>query len=164
MSVEQHLVGLQQIRPDQKGPAVRQLDVGNLQLGALTTQDRKILAPVKLECLTRTKRQGHKGAAAYRLLLSLPIVAPVTRKIRDPAVRSGKSENYQIGMQLLQRAPLLARLAGLRLQPSGQLVGERIELALPLRCRELRLDRARIQIFCNRIARQTSASRNLTDR
>ena len=37
MGIEQHLVGLQKIGPDQKGPAVRQLDVGNLQLGALAT-------------------------------------------------------------------------------------------------------------------------------
>jgi len=36
MSVEQHLVRLQQIGSDQKGTAVRQLDVGDLQLRALT--------------------------------------------------------------------------------------------------------------------------------
>ena len=40
MGIEQHLVRLQQIRPDQKDPAVRQLDMGDLQLGAVAAQHR----------------------------------------------------------------------------------------------------------------------------
>ena len=92
-------MGLQQIRPDQKGAAVRQLDMGDLQLCALTAQNGEILAPVELEGFPQAKRQGHEGAASCRLLFSLPLDAPVTRKSRDPAVRPGKSENHQIGMQ-----------------------------------------------------------------
>lgn len=141
MGIEQHLMGLQQIRPDQKGPAVRQLDVGDLQLRALTAQDGEILAPVELERLTRAKRQWYEGAAPCRLLLSLPIGPPVTRKSRDPIVGPVKSENHQISMHLLQRPPLLARPSRFRLQPAGKLLRERIQLALTLRRRELRLDR-----------------------
>jgi len=55
------------------GPAVRQLDVGHLQLGALAAQDRKVLAPVKLDRLTWAERQRHKGPAPRRLLFALPI-------------------------------------------------------------------------------------------
>mgnify|MGYP003638906595 CR=1 FL=1 len=155
---------LQQIGSDQKGTAVRQLDVGDLQLRALTTQNGKILAPVELEGLARAERKRHKGAAPCRLLLLLPIGPPLSRKSRNPAVGAVKSENHQIGMQLLQRAPLLARFAGLRLQPPGQLVGERIELTLPLRGRELRLDRARVQIFGDGVARHARATRDLAGR
>ena len=61
-------------------------------------------------------------------------------------------ERHQIGMHLLQRAPLLSRLGPLCLQPAGQLVSERIQLALPLRRREMRLNRARIQILLDGVA------------
>jgi hypothetical protein len=93
VGIEQHLVRLQQIRPDQKAPAVRQLDLGDLQLRALAAQNGKILAPVELERLARTKRKGHEGAAPCRLLLPLPIDLPVTRKSRDPVVGALKSED-----------------------------------------------------------------------
>ena len=82
MGVKQHLVGLQQIGPDQKGPTVRQLDMGNLQLCALTAEEGIILAPIKLERLARTKSQGNERAAPRRLLLPLPICPPVTGKGR----------------------------------------------------------------------------------
>ena len=49
MGIKQHLVGLQQIGADHKSAAVRQLDMGDLQLGALTGQNRKTLTPVELE-------------------------------------------------------------------------------------------------------------------
>ena len=108
VGIEQHLVRLQQISPDQKGPAVRQLDMGNLELGALTTQDRKILASVELERLAWAKRQRHEGAAPCRLLISLPIGPPVARKRGDPAVGPIEPENHQIRMHLLQRPSLFA--------------------------------------------------------
>jgi|GEM_PF-1847787 hypothetical protein len=47
--------------------------MGNLELGAFVTQDRKVFAPVELECLTQTKGQRHEGTVPCRLLLSLPI-------------------------------------------------------------------------------------------
>ena len=49
--VEQHLMGLQGIGPQKEGPAVRQLDMRHLQLHPLAADDRKVLAPVKLERL-----------------------------------------------------------------------------------------------------------------
>ena len=100
MGIEQHLMCLQQIGPDQEGSAVRQHDVGDLELGALAAQDCKILTPIELEGLARPKREWHEGAASCRLLLPLPVGPPVTRKSRDPIVRPGKSKNHQIGMQL----------------------------------------------------------------
>jgi len=164
MCIEQHFVRLQQISPDQKGPAVRQLNMGDLQLCALTAQNGKILAPVELECLARAKRQWHKGAASRRLLLSLPIDPPVTRKSRDPAIGPVKPEHHQIGMQLLQCSPMLARLGHLRLQPAGKLLGERIKFALPIRRRELRLDCVRVQILLDGVARHSRPPRNLAER
>jgi hypothetical protein len=38
-------VGLQKIGPDDKGEAVRQLEVRHLQFGALAAEDRPVLAP-----------------------------------------------------------------------------------------------------------------------
>ena len=67
-------------------------------------------------------------------------------------------------MQLLQRSPLLARLAGLRLQPARKLLGERIQLARTIRNGELRLDRIRLQMLLHSIARDTRSSCNLADR
>jgi len=49
MGVKQHLVGLQKIGPDDKGEAVRQLEVRHLQFGALAAEDRPVLAPIELK-------------------------------------------------------------------------------------------------------------------
>ena len=70
--VEQHFVGLQQIGPNNERPAVRQLGMGHLQLGALAAQNGPVLTPVELEGLARSEHQGHEGAAPAGLLLSLP--------------------------------------------------------------------------------------------
>jgi hypothetical protein len=45
MRVKQHLVGLQQIGPDDESAAVAQLEVRHLQLDALAAEDRPVLAP-----------------------------------------------------------------------------------------------------------------------
>ena len=60
MRVEQHLVGLQQVGPEQERPAVRELDVGDLQLRALAAQHRPVLAPVELEGLPGRNTSGTK--------------------------------------------------------------------------------------------------------
>lgn len=65
--VEQHLVGLQGIGPQKEGPAVRQLDMGDLELHPLATDYRKVLAPVELERLAGAESQGDEGAAPRRL-------------------------------------------------------------------------------------------------
>jgi hypothetical protein len=58
MGIEQHLVGLEQVGPDQEGPAVRELHVRHLKLGALPAQHRGILAPVELEGLAGRNVRG----------------------------------------------------------------------------------------------------------
>ena len=115
--VKQHLVRLQWIGAEQKGPAVRQLDMGHLQLGAFTAQNGKVLAPVKLEGLAGIKMQRHKGPAPRRLLFALAICFPPSRKGRHPGIRAGEAKHHEIGMQLLYGPPFLARLASLGLQP-----------------------------------------------
>jgi len=164
MRIEQHLVGLQQIGTDQEGPAVRQLDMRHLQLRALAAEKSPIFAPVELECLARSEGKRHEGAASRRLARALPIGPPVPGKGGDPVVGTGEAERHQIGVELLQRPPLLARLRGLRLQPARQLLGKGVKLARPFRRGELRLDRARLQILPDRVPRQPAAPRNLTDR
>ena len=161
VSIEQHLVGLEQIGAEQEGTAMRQLDMGDLQLGALSAEDRIILAPVELERLACAKGQGDEGAAPRRLLLPLAIGAPGSGKGGDPIVGPREAESDQIGMELLQRPALLARFACFRLQSGAQLLGEGIELAWPCGRRELRLHRARIQILLDGVPRQAGPPRDL---
>jgi len=86
VGVEQHLVGLQGIGPQEEGPAVRQLDMGDLELYACPANNRKILAPVELERLAWCEHQRHEGAAPCRLFLALPICFP-NRRENDPPDR-----------------------------------------------------------------------------
>ena len=102
------VMGLQQIRPHKKGPTVRQLDMGDLQLGALAAQHSKILAPIELKRLARSKDQRHEGSAPWGLACLLPLRPPVTRKRCNTAIGTGEAQYHQIRMQLLCRSPLLA--------------------------------------------------------
>jgi hypothetical protein len=47
MRIEQHLMRLQQIGPDHKRAAVRQLYVSDLQLDALATNISPVFAPIE---------------------------------------------------------------------------------------------------------------------
>ena len=136
----------------------------DLQLGALAADHGIVLTPVELESFTRAEGQRNKSAASRCLLFSLPLCAPFTGEGSNPVVGAGKPQCDQIGMELRQGAALLARLRGLGLQPACQLVGKRVELAGPLRHRELRLDRARLQILPDGVARQPGPTRDLADR
>ena len=162
--VKQHLMGLQERGPDQKSPAVRQLDMSDLKLGAFAAQNRKVLAPVELESLARAESQRDERATPGGLLLALAISPPLPRKGRHTVVGTREAQLHQIGMQLLQRSSLLARLPGLGLQPARQLLGKRIQLARPLRCREHRLDRPFLQILLDGVPRQPGPARDLADR
>ncbi len=53
VSVEQHLVGLQQVGSDQKGSAMGQLDMRDLQLRPLAADDGIVLAPNRTGMLRR---------------------------------------------------------------------------------------------------------------
>ena len=67
-------------------------------------------------------------------------------------------------MQLLYGPPLLARLTSLDLQPTHQLLGKGVQLALPLRRREFWLDGVRRQMLGHGIPRHTCQTRDLADR
>jgi hypothetical protein len=138
--------------------------VRDLELRALATQNGKIFVPVELECLARAKRQRNEGAAACRLLLSLAICAPLSGEGCQAVVASGEAERDQISMHPLQGPPLLTRLPRLSLQPACQLVGKRIKFAGPLRRRKARLDRPRVQILLDRIARHSGPPCALAER
>ena len=118
MRVEQHLVGLQQIGPDQERPAMRQLDVSHLQLDALAADMGPVLAPVELERLARLEHKRHECPAIRRLLRALPVSFPGPHEGRDPLIRAVIAKLNQISVHLLGGAPVLARLALLGHQPA----------------------------------------------
>ena len=110
------------------------------------------------------ERQRHENAATAGLLLQLPGGLPVASEGRHAIVGAVIAEGDQIGVQLLDRALLLARLPRLLSQHMRQLVGVGIQLARPVREVELRLDAVRAQVFADRVPRQPSAPRYLSDR
>ncbi len=118
MRVEQHLMRLEQIGPDQERPAVRQRDVSHLQLDALAAGMGPVLAPIELERLARLEHQRHECPAIRRLLRALPISSPSPHKGCDPLIRAVIAKLNQICVHLLGGAPVLARLALLRHQPA----------------------------------------------
>src|SRR5690606_27876756 len=136
----------------------------DLELHALAADDRKVLAPVKLKRLAGSESQRDKGAAPCRLFRALPICFPLSRKGCNTVVGTGEAKSDKIGMHLLQRLPFFASLLCIRLQPARQLLGKRVKLARPFRCRELGLDRIGLQILLDGIARQTRAPLDLPDR
>jgi hypothetical protein len=71
--VEQHLVRQKQVGPEQERPAVRQLDVGDLELRVLPRDRRPVLAPVELERLPGLEEQWHEGPASCGLLFALAV-------------------------------------------------------------------------------------------
>jgi hypothetical protein len=91
--------------------------VRHLQFGALAAENRPVFRPVELEGFAGFERQRHEGAAPARLHLALTIRFPGTRKGGNPAVRALIAEAHQVGVQLLDRALLLARPVRFRPQP-----------------------------------------------
>lgn len=98
--------------------AVAELGVGHLQLGALAADDGPVFAPVELERFTGTEGQGHEGASASGSLGFLPFGLPDTCKGGHAVVRTVVAQSGQVGVHLLDRAPLFARFAGLSLEPA----------------------------------------------
>lgn len=164
MGIEQHLMRLQEIGPNDEGAAVAQLRVRHLQFGALIADDGPIFRPIELEGFAGVKRQGHICPAARRLQFSLPIITPFPSKCRNPIVGALVAKAHQIGMQLLHRPLLLAVLLGFALQPGRQPISKRIKLAWPLRDFELRLHAVQAQVFADGIPGQASPAANLPDR
>ena len=110
VGVEQHLMGLLRIGPENEGAAVGELEVSDLQFGSLAADDRPVFRPVELERFARQKRQRHEHAAAARLLFLLPSGLPVASEGRHAIVGTVIAEGSQIGVQLLGRPLLLSRL------------------------------------------------------
>ena len=164
MGVEQHLMGLLRVGPEEEGAAIAELEVSHLQLGPLATDDRPIFRPVELKRLARQKRQRHKHAATACLLLLLPSGLPVASEGRHAIVGAVIAEGGQISVQLLGRPLLLAGLPGLLPQHLRQLVGVGVQLGRAVRDVELRFNGVRAQVFADCVPRQTCASGYLSDR
>jgi hypothetical protein len=143
VGIKQHLVRLQQVGPEQERAAVRELDVGDLELRVLPGDRRPVLAPVELERLPGLEEQRYEGATSCGLLFALTVRPPLPREGRDPAVGAGVAQGDQIRVELLQGPPLLAGLPRFSLQPGRQLVGKGVQFARPLRHPERRLHRSR---------------------
>ena len=164
VGIKQHLVGLQQIGSDKKGPAIAELDMRHLQLGPLIAEDGPIFGPVELERLARRKTQWHKGPATCGLHLALPIRPPFPGKGRDPIVGPVKPQADQVRMQLLEGPLLLAGPVRFRLQPGSQSVRKGVKLARPVGNLELRLNPVRPQILADSVPGQAGPATNLPDR
>ena len=162
--VEQHLVGLERIGSHDERSAVRELGVRRLQLGPLAAEHGPVLAPVELEGLARREDQGNERAAAAGLGIALTVGLPGPHEDGNAPKGAAIAQGHQIGVHLLRRALLLARLAGLDLQPPRQLLRERIQLARPLGNLDLRLHRPGAQVLADRVARQARAPLDLPDR
>ena len=67
MGVEQHLVGLLRIGPENEGAAVGELEVGDLQFGSLAADEGPVFRPVELKRLAGQESQRHEHAAAALL-------------------------------------------------------------------------------------------------
>jgi hypothetical protein len=87
--VEQHLVALLQVGAVKESPAVAELEVRHLQLGADAVDDDVVLAPVELEGLARAERQRHEGVLSGGALRFLLLQAPLASEGRHPVVRAG---------------------------------------------------------------------------
>jgi len=129
MGIEQHLVGLQEICAQEECPAVAELELRDLQLGALAVNDRPVLAPVELKRFALSEKQRDERTFAGCLRLLQLLLAPATCEGGHAVVGSGEAECTQIGVDLLEGASLLARLVGFRLEPTRQLGGIAVELA-----------------------------------
>ena len=93
--------------------------------------------------------------------IALAVGLPAARKGCNTAVGAIEAQGDEIGVHLLDRAPLLARAASLDPQPTRQLLGERVQLARPVGRLEPGLNRARTKVLADRIARQSGPSLNL---
>ncbi len=144
-------------------PAVTELEVGHLQLGAHPSDDRPVLAPVELEGLTRTEGQGHEGAATGGLLGHQALLVPKPGKGGNPVVGARIAQGLQIGVHLFDGAPQLAGPASFRLEPAGELQGEGIELGRADPLGVMRLGLARAQVLADGVAREARAAGDLAD-
>ena len=86
VGIEQHLMRLQPIGPDQKCAAVGQLDMGDLKLETLAPDIGPVLAPIELERLAWLKDQRHENTTVSRMLSTLSFAPPVPHEGRDTLI------------------------------------------------------------------------------
>jgi hypothetical protein len=163
VGVEQHLVGLLRIGPQNEGSAVGELEVGDLQLGPLTRNHRPVLRPVELERLAGQEHERHENAAPGGLLLSMPGRSPLAGERGHAIVGAVVAQGHKVSRQLLRRPLLLTELGRLLPQHLRQLVNVGVQLARTIRDVELRLNAVRTKVLSHRVPRQTRAPRNVSD-
>ena len=88
-------------------PAVS-LAVRYLQLGPLAGDHLQVLASVELERLLRHEHKRHESAPATGLGIALTVDLPLPGEGSDAVVGTVIAQHDQIGVHLLDRAPLLA--------------------------------------------------------
>ena len=164
MGVKQHLVRLQRIGPNQKRPAMRQLDMGDLKLDPLAADIGPVFAPVELKGFTWLKDQRHKRSTTGCLLSAMSIVTPCPGKSRHTLIGAIISQLHKISVHLLHGSSFFARFACLGQKPRRQTIRIGIQLARSRRCLELRLHRAFAQILLDCVPRQTRPPGNLAYR
>jgi hypothetical protein len=153
MGIKQHLVRLQRVSPDQKRPAVRQLDMRDLKLQPLAANIGPVFTPIKLESFTRLENQRHESAAPCRLFRPLSVRTPCTGKSRHTLVGTIIPQMHQVRVHLFDGSTLLARFARLRQQPRRQPIRIGVQLGRSRRRLELRLNSALAQILLHRVPR-----------
>ncbi|QIE30514.1 hypothetical protein SBC2_85910 (plasmid) [Caballeronia sp. SBC2] len=123
-----------------------ELELRDLQLGALAIDDGPILAPIELKGFTQRKDQRHKGSSRGISGALLLLLSPASCECRNSIIRPGETQGAQVCVDLLKRSALLARPACFRLQPTCELRGEPVELAGTLTLRIVRHHGARPDI------------------
>lgn len=149
--------------PQQKCPAVRQLELGDLQFGALAADHGPVFAPVELKGFAGGEAKRNKDAATGRLGGLMPHLSPVARKGGDPVIGTRVAKRRQVGMRLPQTAALPAPFAGLGLERGRELVGKVVEFARAPAVRIVGVNNPAIQLFADGIAGQARAPGDLPD-
>ncbi len=164
MGIEQHLVALREVGPQEKGAAVTETKVGNLQLGVGSVDNCVVLAPVKLERLTGCEGLGRIGVLCRSALGLLLFLAPVAGKGRHPVVGAGIAQLHQVAVQLLEVLALLAVPPALAEQPTGQGQLVVIQFGRTLALGIAGFNHATGQVLAYRIAAEGGSPGNLPDR
>jgi hypothetical protein len=162
--VEQHLVRLQQIGPDDERPAVRQLGMGHLQLGPL----RPPRSPSPRS--SRTGRPHRAGTPAARMCRARWSAAHTLRSAFHERTKAATRAVGSVVAQTTRSACICLAVRfclrdlpdSIRSHPSAsRQTGPACSAVGNL---ELRLHRVIAQILADRVARQSSPPLNLADR
>ncbi len=108
MGIKQHLMRLQWIGSNQKRPAMRQLDMGHLELDPFPANIGPVFTPIELEGFAWLEHQRDKSSAPGRLFRTMPIVTPCTSKGCNAFIGTIISQLHKISMHLLHCASLFA--------------------------------------------------------